>query len=48
MRKSKHLKGPFFINVILLSNYFFNMVLYPLPLMILLNVKLVKKTDFES
>ena len=43
MRKLKCLKGPFFINLTLLSNYFSNMILYPLPLMFLLNKKLVKK-----
>ena len=48
MKKLKGLKGPFFIDFILLSNYFSNMVLYPLPLMILLNEKLVKNIDFES
>ena len=35
MKKLKSLKGPFFIDFILLSNHFSNMVLYPLPLMIL-------------
>ena len=48
MRKLYYSNEQFFINVILLSNHFSNMVLYPFPLMILLNEKLVKKTDFES
>ena len=48
MRKLYYSNEQFFINVILLSNHFSNMVLYPFPLMILLNEKLVKNIDFES